>query len=125
MIYEIDSYINQFEDKLKAIFETQPEDLQYFTTTFGNEDLFEIYTSTLSYTKRTYSQLDIGKGRGIPIYTATKDPVAYIKEVENKEPYRASASQPHISVASDGYGTAGTNIVYHTSDYYLSILHIF
>lgn len=116
----IKDYINQFEDKLKAIFETQPEDLQYFTTTFGNEDLFEIYTSTLSYTKRTYSQLDIGKGRGIPIYTATKDPVAYIKEVEIKEPYRASASQPHISVASDGDGTAGTNIVYHTSDYYLN-----
>lgn len=117
---ELVSSVEEIKDKLRDTFDSQPNDADYFTTTFGNEELFAIHTSCLGLTRKEYSLLDIGPDAGVPIYTATMDPVAYVPPRPNQSPFRASQEQPHISVATDGDGTAGRNIVFHTSNYYLN-----
>ena len=67
--------------------------------------------------KKEYIPLDCEDG--YPLYTAARFPVAHIKETSRK-PISASESEKHVSVATDGDGTAGTNIILHEKPYYLN-----
>jgi len=68
-----------------------------------------------------YAKLDTKNPNDIPIYTATLNPVAYFEAKSIKRiPTNASEEEPHISFASDGDGTAGTNIIFHTCPYYIN-----
>ena len=44
---ELVSSVEEIKDKLRDTFDSQPNDADYFTTTFGNEELFAIHTSCL------------------------------------------------------------------------------
>ncbi|MCF6094508.1 N-6 DNA methylase [Microaerobacter geothermalis] len=120
---ELKSNISDLEEKLSETFDAPANKLNYLTTTLGNESMFKFYTGQLGYTKKIYSTMDKGHDNGIPIYTATLNPVAYIDEV-GREPYRPTEENPHISIGSDGDGSAGTNIVYHTEPYYINTSRI-
>jgi len=87
----------------------------------GDCNFFKHYTSLLSLTKKQYSNLDEGD---IPLYTAQKYPVKYIKELPNRKPLYCSKETPHFSIASDGDGTAGKNLIYHYKPYYLNTSRI-
>lgn len=112
--------IADVSEKLRETFGSSNNNPSYVSINFDDEKVFKINTQALGYNKKTYSGLDRGKGNGIPIYTATSEPVAYIDKHDTIEPLEATRSQPHISVATDGDGTAGTNIIYHTERYYLN-----
>lgn len=86
-----------------------------------NSKYFEIISGGLGLKKNEYAIIDTNDDSDIPIYTATLKPVAYLKNKSlKKSPNNATKKNPHISFASDGDGTAGTNIVYHTTPYYIN-----
>lgn len=98
--------------------------LSYRTICLLDEEIFDVYTSSLGLTKKEYSKLNTDNPDDIPVFTATSQPVAYIKNIGSQKPFEASSKKPHISFASDGAGTAGTNIVIHKTPYYLNTSRI-
>jgi hypothetical protein len=98
--------------------------ISYYATDLLNTDIFDIHTSSLGFTKKEYSKLNTDDTKDIPIYTATLLPVAHIKKISKPQPLDASTVAPYISFASDGDGTAGTNIVLHETPYYLNTSRI-
>ena len=78
---------------------------------------FKIEQNKLGYTEAKYRELDTKNENDIPLYTAKLNPVAYIEKVSSKI-FVANEDNPLISFADDGDGTAGTNIVFHTKDFY-------
>jgi type I restriction-modification system DNA methylase subunit len=90
-----------------------------------DKNYFELITGGLGYKKSTYAPLDTKEDTDIPVYTAALKPVAYFKKGSIKRmPLEPSECQPHISFASDGDGTAATNIVLHFSPYYINTSRI-
>lgn len=121
----IDSFkinLDEIKNNLENNFSKLNQEFEYHKTTLDNKDLFKLNTKLLGFTRKDYSQLNTDTG--IPIYTATMNPVAYIKKLKDMKPYNATIDNPHISFASDGDGTAGKNIVYHTQAYYLNTSRI-
>lgn len=82
---------------------------------------FNIISGGLGLKKDKYAVIDTTNPNDIPVFTATLKPVAYFKDnIIKRKPYDASLANPHISFASDGDGTAGTNIVFHDKPYYIN-----
>ena len=128
-LYDNIEYIKLQVDKIKnalTINLTAPKIkiYEYLETNLLDERYFKTNTQLLGYTKKEYSEIDTSNTNDIPIYTATLLPVAYIKKASNIKPLEASYSNKHISFASDGDGTAGTNIVLHDTPYYLNTSRI-
>ena len=94
--------------------------LKFETIQLGDLKYFKPITSLLGFTQKEYIPLDTNKKDNIPIFTAQKEAVAFIKKIKNKNPIHCSIDNPHFSIASDGDGTAGTNIIIHNCDYYLN-----
>ncbi|HUU86462.1 MAG TPA: N-6 DNA methylase, partial [Candidatus Glassbacteria bacterium] len=90
----------------------------------GDTAYFKPFTTLLGFTQKTYLPLATKNKSKIPIYTAQKEAVAYIDKIKNKPIIECSSDNAHISIASDGDGTAGTNIIYHTKPYYLNTSRI-
>lgn len=110
--------INTYQEQLD---DTSLNSREYKDIKLTDNRYFEILSGSLGMKKNEYGVLDSKSKQDIPIYTATLDPVAYFKKgILPKKPHEASDKDPHISFASDGDGTAGTNIVYHTSPYYIN-----
>lgn len=93
---------------------------QYVTTTLqltGN--WFEFVSTKTGWTKAQYSKLDTGNDKHFPVYSAARQPVAY---VQHKERGLISADEitPIISFAANGDGSAGANFVFHTTPFFVS-----
>ncbi|HLP96845.1 MAG TPA: N-6 DNA methylase [Sideroxyarcus sp.] len=88
------------------------------TVTLGGAWL-EFISSKTGWTKAQYRKLDTGNPKDVPLFTAAKAPVAFVK---GKHAGLISASQdkPVISFGANGDGSAGTNFVFHTSPFYVS-----
>ncbi len=86
----------------------------------SSEEDFEFISSCLGLKRKEYMPLNCDDG--VPLYTAAKNPVAKITTI--KPPIFASTHQKHVSVATDGDGTAGTNIILHEAPYYLNTSRI-
>jgi len=81
---------------------------------------YSAYSATnLDLTKIKYSEIDTKNPNDIPLYSAARKPVAYIKR-QAKEPLKATKEHPHISFATDGESSAGTHIFFHESEYYVN-----
>lgn len=113
-IENISKQVKQFENSFII-----PNKNDYiYKTIFLDESVFEYTTTKLGFRKSEYRLLDTKNKSDIPIYTAQLKPVAYIKELPNKQPIMASENNPYISIADDGDGTAGTNIIFHITPFY-------
>lgn len=110
--------INEYQEQLDNISTVTNK---YKEVKLTDKKYFEIVSGGLGMKRDQYSVLDTGNENDIPIYTATLNPVAYFKENSVKrKPNDATALNPHISFASDGDGTAGTNIVFHEMSYFIN-----
>jgi hypothetical protein len=88
------------------------------TITLGGAWL-EFVTIKTGWTKAEYRKLDTGDKKDLPLYTAAKAPVAYVK-AKHKGRIDATPDSPVISFAANGDGSAGTNLIFHTSPFYVS-----
>lgn len=116
----IDTLVKDLEDNL----EQNENNIMMTEKKLNDPFCFEFLTYSLGKTRKEYLPIDTNDDSDIPIYTAKLEPVAYIKESEDMNPYYASEVERHVSVASDGQGTAGKNIVLHDRPYYLNTSRI-
>lgn len=100
-------------------------DIRYRSVRLGESKYFELISGALGLKKDQYVPKDTAKESDVPVYTAKLEPVAHFKSSAIKRPpFPASEADPHISFASDGDGTAGTNIVFHSRPYYINTSRI-
>lgn len=119
---DLTATIKYYYEQLNSIKNNIPE---YTTIKLTDENYFESYATGLGYKRKEYSGLDTSVHEDIPVYTAALKPVAWFNESKTKKPaIDANEDFPHISFASDGDGTAGTNIILHTSKYYINTSRI-
>ena len=80
---------------------------------------FEITSTLIGYKQKEYREKQVESSEGYPLYTAAKNCVAYLPKNHVKL-MNVKKSRPHITIATDGDGTAGTNILLHKSPYFLN-----
>lgn len=97
--------------------------VMYKDVDLGDEDLFEFITLNLGYNQKGYKSISVSSDEGYPLFTAARGPVAYLDKT-HKNLIEASEDDKHVSVATDGDGTAGTNIILHQSPYFLNTSRI-
>ena len=95
----------------------------YKDVDLGDEHLFEFITLNLGYNQKGYKSISVSSDEGYPLFTAARGPVAYLIKT-HKNLIEASEDDKHVSVATDGDGTAGTNIILHQSPYFLNTSRI-
>ena len=82
-----------------------------------DKDYFKIKQNKLGYTEEQYRELNTKNETDISLYTAKLYPVAYLN-LKSDKLFKASPERLLISFGDDGDGTAGTNIIFHTSNFY-------
>lgn len=92
---------------------------QYEEVSLGKEEKFKFHTSTLGMRQKEYKEVG-GNEKEIPVYTAAANPVTFFDKNYSEKLLEASEDNKYISVATDGDGTAGTNIILHTSPFYIN-----
>lgn len=123
IIDEIDHSVHKFNNVrsslLGLINEIKVDDTEYISYSLTDEDTFEFFPAGLGLTRKEYAVLDTKNSHDIPVYTAARKPVAYFSNFK-VSPISCSKESPLISFASDGDGTAGTNMFYHESPFYIN-----
>lgn len=115
--------LDNLNTELKEIDNAQ-EDCNYKVVTLNEVDengdpFFDISSSLIGYKQKEYREKQVDLSEGYPLYTAAKDCVAYLPKNHAKL-VTVEANRPHISIATDGDGTAGTNIILHKEPYFLN-----
>jgi type I restriction-modification system DNA methylase subunit len=112
--------LSNIKESLSGIIdEIKSDETEYITFSLTDESVFEFIPAGLGLTRKEYSLIDTKNDNDIPVYTAAKAPVAYFSEYKT-QPLKCNSDSPLISFASDGDGTAGTNIFYHTTPFYIN-----
>lgn len=121
---DISSTITQMLEELKAL-DKKAEVFEHynFVDISLNEKDFEFSSKNLGLKQKEY--IPMRREKGIPVYTAAAKPVAFFDAVESKKRFPkalfdATEKEMFISVATDGDGTAGTNIILHKTPFYLN-----
>ncbi len=104
---------------LGIINKIKSDETEYVTFSLTDKSVFEFVSAGLGLTRKEYSAIDTKNSKDIPVYTAAKAPVAYFCNYKSN-PLNCDSESPLISFASDGDGTAGTNIFYHTTPFYIN-----
>lgn len=122
-IIEIATELEKLSTELNEIDNNQ-DNYQYKTislkeTDDNEERFFEIGASLIGYKQKEYREKQVEATEGYPLYTAAKNCVAYLPKDHDKL-VRITDNRPHISIATDGDGTAGTNILLHKEPYFLN-----
>ena len=97
-----------------SLFQSRPTRALYLT-----DDVFCFETKKTGWTKSVYQKIGTGDKSDNPVYTAAREPVAFVSDINNKL-IIATPGNPKISFASNGDGSAGTNFVLHKSNFYVS-----
>jgi type I restriction-modification system DNA methylase subunit len=111
----------EYKDIFTADSQKKKESLKYKTIKLTNNEYFSLISGGVGKNKTQLQAIDTQNQQDIPVYTAAKAPVAYIKPIDGREPVFASAEQPMISFATNGDGSAGRNFVVHTAPFYLNV----
>jgi hypothetical protein len=85
-----------------------------------DEELFSLISSGIGLNRTKLAAIDTQLESNIPVYTAGKEPVAFIGVINGKEPIEASSEHPVLSFATNGDGSAGRNFVMHVRPFYIN-----
>ncbi len=94
---------------------------QTATISLGDGAIFDFVSTKVGWTKAFYRIHDTGDENDVPVFTAAGNPVAYVPNLTaGQEAIAASLNQPVLSVASNGDGSAGRNLIIHDRPFYIS-----
>ena len=113
-IYDMGVAIEQYK---QPIITEEDKTQECISISLTDKDYFKIEQNKLGYTEEQYRELNTKNEADIPLYTAKLYPVAYLNLKSNKL-FKATPEEPLISFGDDGDGTAGTNIIFHISNFY-------
>lgn len=117
-------YFGERLDEIKNIFQKEFEEIEPTVNcveiSILDKQYFKFISNSLNLNRKQYSKINTNNTSDIPVYTAARSPVAYFKSTKEMEPIHVKNDSAHISFASDGDGTAGTNVFIHNSDYFIN-----
>jgi len=93
--------------------------MSYKSVNLGDTNLFEFVKEKTGWPEKKWRELNTENISDFPVFTASQNPVAFVKDKEDKI-IQASESDPLISFASNGDGSAGRNFVIHKCPFYVS-----
>lgn len=114
------NFANEFRNN-SAITTNHRKTIKYKNIELGDDKYFDLLQCKLSLGEKKYRllKLEMNNPISVPIYTAKKEPVAYIScEYCPEKLFLATPENPLLSFADDGDGTAGTNFIFHTTRFY-------
>lgn len=121
LIGEISLTIAEYQEPIEELLKKNKNEVAFRSVPLTDETAFEILGSTLGKNRQILSQIDTKDSHKIPVYTAAKTPVAYIDEIPEKAPIKASEKEPIFSFATNGDGSAGTNFIIHATPFYINM----
>ncbi len=120
LITDVSDSILEFQEPLKELEKKNVNDGQTATVKIGDDSCFQLVTSSIGKNNTILSSLNTNNEDDIPVFSAGKFPVAYVKRLESKVPIDASEVLPILSVATNGDGSAGKNFILHTKPFYIN-----
>lgn len=82
---------------------------------------FRFINNKTGWTRAKWTKLNTEKTDDIPLYTAAREPVAFVdKNTYEGKSISATSQSPVISFGANGEGSAGTNFVFHTRPFLVS-----
>ena len=122
---EIVDIVNEIGDGIKETLISindiadKESNYKFIEIDLSNENQFKFYTSTLGLKQKEYREINAKNNDNdtYPVYTAASKPVAFFNKNHKGLIIPNSA---HISIATDGDGTAGTNIILHKTPYFIN-----
>ena len=119
LLGDISNAIIEYQEPLVELQKKNNPEQQYKTVYLGDSDCFEVITRSIGKNLTILSSLDTHNDADIPVFTAGKEPVAHIKELEGKGPI-IPGDNPILSFATNGDGSAGRNFVLHQTPFYIN-----
>ena len=120
IIAELRQKIGEYRTQIETL---NVSDNGLYETNFIQENLggtwLEYISTKTGWTKTDLVKIDTGNIDNIPVFSAAKQAVAYVN-CEHRAIIMASKEQPLISFASNGDGSAGANLIFHTSPFFVS-----
>jgi type I restriction enzyme M protein len=121
LVGDIASTLLEYQDMFALSGQKKKKDLIYKSVNLTDSSLFSLISTGIGRNRIQLQALDTQNTSDIPVYTAAKTPIAYIKPLQGKEPIVATIERPVISFATNDDGSAGRNFVVHTKLFYLNI----
>jgi type I restriction-modification system DNA methylase subunit len=119
LVSDMADTFGEFSAILKEVGQKKTPNYAAKEITLNNENFFEFISTKTGWTKTQYRQFDTRNSNDIPLYTAAKYPVAFVKKDHNGI-IDANIESPVISFAANGDGSAGTNLMLHIMPFYVS-----
>lgn len=121
LVGDIANTLLEYQDMFVLGSQKKKNDLAYKSVKLTDSSLFSLVSSGIGKNRTQLQAIDTQNPLDIPVYTAAKTPIAYIKPIQGKDPIAATIEQPVISFATNGDGSAGRNFVVHISPFYLNV----
>lgn len=118
---DIANTLLEYQEMFALSTQKKKGNLTYKSVHLTDPSLFSLLSSGIGRNRTQLQTIDTQDPLDIPVYTAAKTPIAYIKPQPGKPPVWATVSQPVISFATNGDGSAGGNFVVHTTPFYLNV----
>lgn len=115
IFYEAKNEMNEIENRENSV--------KFMEVGLGDTEKFKFHTSGLGFRQKEYKELENDEDETAPVYTAAAKPVAYLGKYQAEfcdKLLAATADNMYVSVATDGDGTAGTNIMLHDEPFYIN-----
>lgn len=120
LVSDVSLGIAELQEPLNTLLsEKQNSETKYAQVQLTDESLFKFVTGNIGSNRKRLSALDTHDESDIPVYTASRLPIAHIKEIIGKQPIFSSLASPIISFASNGDGSAGRNFILHDRPFYI------
>jgi type I restriction-modification system DNA methylase subunit len=120
IISDIAASMSSYQEPLLELEKKKSSERRLRQVSLLDEKLFTLISSGIGLNRTKLTATDTHDKHDIPVYTASKAPIAFIKAIENKNPIEASEEQPLLSFATNGDGSAGRNFVIHIRPFYIN-----
>lgn len=83
-------------------------------------NVFNLMSSGLGMSLSSLHDIDTRSESDVPVFTAQREPVAFIPQLPKKTPISADGEHILLSFATNGDGSAGRNFVFHNKPFYIN-----
>jgi hypothetical protein len=121
IIEDISASIAEYQEPLLELEKKKRKGQQLKQVSLLDESVFRLVTKGTGLNRVQLSAIDTRVDKDIPVYTAAKEPVVFVKRFDNKSPVQATENRPMLSFATNGDGSAGRNFVVHRWPFYINV----
>lgn len=120
LLQDVSSSIIEYQEPLQELEKKKYKPFSWVTVNMVKNELWSFITSSIGKNRTLLASMDTQNDEDIPVYTAGKGPIAYVKPIEGKGPIYAADDSPILSFATNGDGSAARNFVIHDRPFYIN-----